>query len=78
LFPGCEEIQPRPESGFENGENARVSPSARQIVAAYKHMLRLTRTGFRAVVHITVHGRERRSFTVKSELGGFDAHAHGR
>src|SRR3990172_7516898 len=78
LAPGGEEIQPQPESGFENGENARVSPSARQIVAMHKHLLRLTRTRFRAVVDVAVHRRERRAVTVKRKFGGVYAHAGDR
>src|ERR1035437_4826660 len=73
--PGGEEIEPEPESGFEDGEHARTGPSAGQIVAPDKHRARLTGARIRAVVHVAVGGRIRRSFTVTSEFGGFDAHA---
>jgi hypothetical protein len=70
--PGGEEIQPQAEAGFEDGEYARMRPSARQIVAPEEHMARLPGTGVRAVVHVAV-GSE---YNVPSLSKASSARAH--
>ena len=71
-LPGGEKVDADTEAGFNDGEDGPAGPARRQIIAAEKHMPRLTGARISAVIDVAIGRRVRRARGIEGKRGGFE------